>query len=190
MWPSNFSLAEDLDRGTRAIQAQIAALVRAGLMVMKDSPTGRRYGERDKTTKKLNLAHCFGFDLSMLAIRYEELKQAAERHASMKAAKGLARRRAFIAKTKLLQMIETVDEEKLWSTYWEQLESRVASLTPSLKGRLTLLEANHLTESLERMAEDAQALLTKTLEEKASTEEDSSANESDFTLKTSTNDPV
>jgi replication initiation protein RepC len=94
VWPSNFTLAEDLDCSMRAIQAQVAGLVRAGLIAMKDSPTGRRYGERDAATKKLTLAHCYGFDLSLLAIRYSELKAAADKHASAKAAKAEARRRA------------------------------------------------------------------------------------------------
>ena len=189
VWPSNFSLAEDLDRTPRAIQTQIAALQRAGFLVMKDSPTGRRYGERSSTNKKLTLRHCYGFDLSLLAIRYPDLKEAARRHADNKAAKAAARRRGFIAKTKLLQMIATADGERLWSTYWEDLEPRLRALSQTLKERLTLAEALHLAASLERLAEDAQTLLTKTLEERPKPEEDSSAHESAFTLKTLTIDP-
>jgi len=190
VWPSNFSLAEDLDRTPRAIQTQIAALQRAGLLVMKDSPTGRRYGERNSTTRKLTLAHCYGFDLSLLAIRHADLKQAAQRHADSKTAKGAARRRSFIAKTKLLQMIATADAEGLWSAYWEDLEPQLRSLSQTLKERLTLAEALHLAASIERLVEEAQTLLTRALEEKQNPEEDSSAHESTFTLKTSTNDPV
>jgi replication initiation protein RepC len=190
VWPSNFTLAEDLDRSMRAIQAQIAGLVSAGLVAMKDSPTGRRYGERDATTKKLTLAHCYGFDLSLLAIRYAELKEAADKHASTKAAKAEVRRRAFIAKTKLLQMTDAAAEANLWSIYWEDLEGRLSSLSTTLKERLTLIEANHLADVLERMAQDAQALLTKALQESAQTEEDSSAHESSCTLKTFTIDPL
>jgi replication initiation protein RepC len=190
VWPSNFSLAEDLDRTPRAIQTQIAGLQRAGLLVMKDSPTGRRYGERDSVTKKLRLPHSYGFDLSLLAIRYADLKEAAQRHVEAKAAKATARRRSFIAKTKLLQMIATADAESLWSGYWEDLEPRLRSLALVLKERLTLDEALHLASSLERMAEDAEALLAKAIKEKQNAEEDSSVHESAFTLKTYTNDPL
>ena len=188
VWPSNFSLAEDLDRTPRAIQTQIAALQRAGFLVMKDSPTGRRYGERSSTTRKLTLVHCYGFDLSLLAIRYPDLNRAAQLHAANKTAKAGARRRSFIAKTKLLQMIATADAESIWSAYWEELEPRLRSLGETLKQRLTLAEALHLASSLERLADDAQALLTKALEEKAQSGEDLCADEFAFTLKTFTND--
>jgi replication initiation protein RepC len=189
VWPSNFSLAEDLDRSPRAIQAQIAALQAAGFLVMKDSPTGRRYGERD-AGKKIVLAHSYGFDLSLLAIRHAELVDAARRHADNKAAKGEARRRAFIAKTRLLQMMDTADAEQLWSAYWEELEPRLRSLAESLRLRLTLAEVLHVSNTLEKMAEDAQALLTLALAEKPRAAKDSSAHESSFTLKTHTNDPL
>jgi replication initiation protein RepC len=189
VWPSNFSLAEDLDRSPRAIQAQIASLQAAGFLVMKDSPTGRRYGERNAATKKLMLTHCYGFDLSLLAIRYADLQEAARRHNDNKAAKAEARRRAFIAKTKLLQMIATADAEQLWSSYWEELEPRLRTLTQSLRLRLTLAEALHVGQTLEHLAEEAQNLLTKALAEKAKTSKDSSAHESPCTLKTYTNDP-
>jgi replication initiation protein RepC len=190
VWPSNFSLAEDLDRSPRAIQAQIAALQAAGFLVMKDSPTGRRYGERDGVTKKLRLTHCYGFDLSLLAIRHAELSNAARRHADSKAAKAEARRRAFIAKTKLLQMIATADAEQLWSPYWEDLEPHLRSLSESLRLRLTLAEVLHLAQALERMALEAQTVLTDALAEKAKSGENSSAHESHDTLKTYTNDPL
>ena len=190
VWPSNFSLAEDLNRTPRAIQTQIAALQRAGLLVMKDSPTGRRYGERTGATRKLVLVHCYGFDLSLLAIRYQELKEAAQRHADTKAAKAAARRRAFIAKAKLLQMIGAADKEGLWSAYWQDLETHVRSLAENLRQRLTLDEAQHLAASLERHAEDAQSILDKAFAERQNSGEDSPAHESAFTLKTLTTDPV
>lgn len=190
VWPSNFSLAEDLDRTPRAIQTQIAALQRAGLLVMKDSPTGRRYGERNSATKRLHLAHCFGFDLSLLAIRYADLKEAARRHADTKAAKAAARRRGFIAKTKLLQMIATADAETLWSGYWERVETTLRASADALKQRLTLDEALHLATTLERLAGEAETILANALKERSTPEEDSSAHESAFTLKTLTNDPL
>ena len=45
------------------------ALFEAGIFVIRDNPQGRRYGRRDD---KGRIIEAYGFDLSPLALRYDE----------------------------------------------------------------------------------------------------------------------
>jgi replication initiation protein RepC len=84
-WPSNDMLGEELQRSRTVVQSLIRAAVRAGLVHMKDSGNGKRYGYRGDRGE---IVEAFGFDLSPLGARWEEF-------ADLTAARGLdqARRR-------------------------------------------------------------------------------------------------
>jgi replication initiation protein RepC len=84
-WPSNDMLGEELQRSRTVIQGLIRSLVRAGLVHMKDSGNGKRYGYRGDRGE---IVEAFGFDLSPLAVRWDEF-------ADLAAARGVeqARRR-------------------------------------------------------------------------------------------------
>jgi replication initiation protein RepC len=188
VWPSNLTLADDLGRELRSVQVLIADLVAAGFVVMRDSPTGKRYGERDRTGK-IDLARSYGFDLSVLALRFDELKAAAQQHARLRAERAAARRRAYIAKAKLLQAIETASEAGLWCGYWDQLESDTAPLFRDLRGRTSHAELQRLAQVLEGMAADAGAMLIKWLETAPGTTNNAPVGASHDTLYTYTTDP-
>jgi replication initiation protein RepC len=89
-WPSNDMLGEELQRSRTAIQSLIRAAVRAGLVHMKDSGNGKRYGYRGDRGE---IIEAFGFDLSPLGARWEEfaditaargIEQARRRHLRLK----------------------------------------------------------------------------------------------------------
>ena len=68
-WPSNDMLGQELDRSRTVIQGLTRAAVKAGLVHMRDSGNGKRYGYRGDQGEILE---AFGFDLSPLAVRYDE----------------------------------------------------------------------------------------------------------------------
>jgi replication initiation protein RepC len=78
-WPSNDMLGEELQRSRTVVQGLIRAAVGGGLVHMKDSGNGKRYGYRGARGE---IVEGFGFDLSPLAVRYEEF-------ADLAAARGL-----------------------------------------------------------------------------------------------------
>jgi len=86
-WPSNDMLGQELDRSRTVVQGLIRAAVKAGLVHMRDSGNGKRYGYRGDRGEIID---AFGFDLSPLAVRYDEF-------ADIAAARGLeqARRRTL-----------------------------------------------------------------------------------------------
>ena len=68
-WPSNDMLGEELQRSRTVIQGLIRTAVRAGLVHMKDSGNGKRWGYRGERGQ---IIEAFGFDLSPLAVRWDE----------------------------------------------------------------------------------------------------------------------
>lgn len=89
-WPSNDMLGEELQRSRTAVQSLIRAAVRAGLVHMKDSGNGKRYGYRGDRGE---IIEAFGFDLSPLGARWDEfaditaargIEQARRRHLRLK----------------------------------------------------------------------------------------------------------
>jgi replication initiation protein RepC len=86
-WPSNDALCEELQRSRTVVQGLIREAVRAGLVHMKDSGNGKRWGHRDERGV---IVEAFGFDLAPLAVRWDEF-------ADLAAARGLeqAQRRAL-----------------------------------------------------------------------------------------------
>src|SRR5690348_1814167 len=75
VWPSAAMQAQELDLSPSQVKAINRQLIEAGLITMKDSPNGKRYGHRDQQGR---IIEAYGFDLSPLAARYAELVRLAE----------------------------------------------------------------------------------------------------------------
>ena len=69
-WPSARHQAEFLGLSLARVKQLNRALFEAGVFVIRDNEQGKRYGRRDPETKRI--IEAFGFDLSPLALRYDE----------------------------------------------------------------------------------------------------------------------
>jgi replication initiation protein RepC len=134
-WPSNDMLGEELQRSRTVIQGLIREVVRAGLVHMKDSGNGKRYGYRGDRGE---IVEAFGFDLSPLAVRWEEF-------ADLAAARGLeqARRRHLRRKVgELRREIRTVCADALEKGYggldWQACVDRASGRPPRTPSLLEL----------------------------------------------------
>ncbi|GGL36078.1 replication initiation protein [Caulobacter rhizosphaerae] len=106
-WPSNDMLCEELQRSRTVVQGLIREAVRAGLVHMRDSGNGKRWGYRDE---RGFIIEAFGFDLAPLAVRWDEF-------ADLAAARGLeqAQRRALMRKLgEVRREIRTVCADALY----------------------------------------------------------------------------
>ena len=74
VWPSAALQRQALDLGVTQAKALNRLLVELGLVVMKDSPNGKRFGRRDA---KRRIIEAYGFDLAPLAARQAEFEAAA-----------------------------------------------------------------------------------------------------------------
>jgi replication initiation protein RepC len=131
VWPSALLEQEALGLSETQAKRLNRCLIEAGLVTMKDSPNGKRYGKRDG---KGRIVEAYGFDLSPLAARYEEFVQLAEEGRAEREAMGRLRRRATIARKGILQILETARDYELSGEEWAMLERDAAAIARTIKG--------------------------------------------------------
>ncbi len=71
VWASNNFLTEQLGWSLSALRRHVRRLCEAGVIAMKDSPNGKRWGRRDDEG---HIIEAYGFDLAPLAARAEEFE--------------------------------------------------------------------------------------------------------------------
>src|SRR5271163_4486719 len=76
VWPSASMQQEALGLSPTQIKEINCRLIELGLVTMKDSPNGKRYGRRHEKTG--HIIEAYGFDLSPIATRHAEFRRLAE----------------------------------------------------------------------------------------------------------------
>src|SRR3954447_4886997 len=147
VWPSARIQQEALGLSSTQVKATNRQLIERGLVTMKDSPNGKRYGIRDP---KRRIVEAYGFDLAPLAVRHAEFVQLAEAGRAERRAMGQLRRRATIARKAIVQILETAAEYGFSGEEWRALASEMLALTRALRGIERLDEMEAGVASLER----------------------------------------
>ncbi|MBS3025410.1 plasmid replication protein RepC [Acidiphilium multivorum] len=156
VWPSAFMQSEALGLGLSQMKALNRHLVELGLVVMKDSPNGKRYGRRNKAGR---IIEAYGFDLSPLAVRMEEFRAMAERGRETREAIRQLRRRASIASTGLLQIAATAAEYGVLDLAWQSQAEETQKLARRLAKADRLDELCSGVAHLERRQQEARERL-------------------------------
>src|SRR3954453_20509263 len=131
VWPSARMQQEALGLSSTQVKATNRQLIELGLVTMKDSPNGKRYGVRDPTRR---IIEAYGFDLSPMAQRHTEFVRVAEKGRAERRAMGRLRRRAMIARKAIIQILETAAEYGFTGEEWQTLASDMLALTRPLRG--------------------------------------------------------
>jgi replication initiation protein RepC len=130
VWPSAETQQLALGLSPTRTKAANRALIEAGLVTMKDSPNGKRYGKRDP---KGRIVEAYGFDLSPIAMRHAEfLRLAAEAKAEREELRRL-RRRATIARNGIAQILETAAEYGFQGEEWLRLRRDTQDIAQALR---------------------------------------------------------
>jgi replication initiation protein RepC len=130
VWPSALLQQEALGLSETQAKRLNRSLIEAGLVTMKDSPNGKRYGKRDP---KGRIVEAYGFDLSPLAARYGDFVRLAEEGRAEREAMGRLRRRATIARKGIVQILETARDYALEGEEWATLERDAQTIVQALK---------------------------------------------------------
>jgi replication initiation protein RepC len=140
VWPSALLQQEALGVSETQAKRLNRHLIEVGLITMKDSPNGKRYGRRDARGR---IVEAYGFDLSPLAARYQEFVRLAEEGRAEREAMGRLRRRATIARKGIAQILETARDYDLTGEEWAILDREARSIVRELKRaeRADVLEA-------------------------------------------------
>jgi replication initiation protein RepC len=156
VWPSASMQREALGLSASQAKAINRALIEAGVLTMKDSPNGKRYGVRDRAGR---ITEAYGFDLSPIAARHAEFVRLAEEARAERADMGRLRRRATIARKGIVQIIETAGEYGLQGEDWAGLARDTGSLARALRAVERPAEMLLGVESLERRQRAARECL-------------------------------
>jgi replication initiation protein RepC len=117
VWPSAAMQADALSLSLTRVKALNRYLIESGLVAMKDSPNGKRYGRRNKNG---DIIEAYGFDLSPLAVRREEFRALAESGRETRKTIRYLRRRASVASIGLQQIAATASEYRLLDSAWAE----------------------------------------------------------------------
>jgi replication initiation protein RepC len=148
VWPSASMQQEALGLSPSQVKEINRRLIELGLVTMKDSPNGKRYGKRHPQSGQI--IEAYGFDLSPVAMRHAEFRRLAEEGRAERAAFGRLRRRATIARKAIAQILETVAEYAIEGEEWQTLAQETGALTRALRGVERLDEMEAGVTSLER----------------------------------------
>jgi replication initiation protein RepC len=156
VWPSALLQQEALGVSETQAKRLNRYLIELGLITMKDSPNGKRYGRRDTRGR---IVEAYGFDLSPLAARYQQFVQLAEEGRAEREAMGLLRRRATIARKGIVQILETARDYDLTGEEWPILEREARTIVQELRRTDGPDDMEAGVVSLERRQQEARSRL-------------------------------
>jgi replication initiation protein RepC len=156
VWPSASMQEEALGLSPTQVKEINRRLIELGLVTMKDSPNGKRYGKRDPRGR---IVEAYGFDLAPIAARHAEFRRLAEEGRAERLAMGRLRRRATIARKAIVQILETAAEYAIEGEEWQTLARETEALTRALRAVERVDEMETGVASLERRQQAARERL-------------------------------
>lgn len=133
VWASNYFLMEQTGFSLSALRRHVRRIAELGLIWIKDSPNGKRFGHRDEDGV---IVLAYGFDLAPLAARAEEFEAL---YAQIKAEREFctAQRNAITVTRRIVRAkIEKALESGLRGP-WRELQEEFAVLLEALPKRTT-----------------------------------------------------
>ena len=155
VFPSNKAICERLNgMPCSTMRRHIARLVDAGLLMRRDSPNGKRYVRKHGEERV-----AFGFDLSLLYCRSEEIARAAE--AVLEAEDRVRRLREVVSlmRRDLAALADFGEEVQPGLGLWDQFRDKVVLTARALRRKLTLEELSAFRADLEALLDHARNVI-------------------------------
>jgi len=164
VWPSNRQLAlRAHGMAPATLRRHIAGLVDAGLVVRRDSPNGKRYARKGEGGE---IDQAFGFDLTPLVARADEIESLAEEVRAADRALRLARERITICRRDIAKMIAAGLEEGVATRRegrgpadWSEVHAHFRSIVEGIPRNAGLTELEGIADDLSTLADDVFMLL-------------------------------
>jgi len=168
VFPSNKAICERLNgMPGSTMRRHLARLVEAGLLMRRDSPNGKRYVRK---TGEERVA--FGFDLSPLYCRSEEIARAAE--AVREAEERVRRLREVVSlmRRDLAALAEFGEDIQPGFGFWDQLRDTAALTARALRRKLSFDDLAAYRGELEALLDQARNLIDGPETEEMNTNDD------------------
>lgn len=165
VFPSNKAICERLNgMPCSTMRRHLARLVEAGLLMRRDSPNGKRYVRKHGEERV-----AFGFDLSPLYCRTEEITRAAE--AVREAEDRVRRLREVVSlmRRDLAALAEFGEEIQPGLGLWDQFRDKAVLTARALRRKLTLEELSAYRIDLEALLDHARNVIDGPETEKMNT---------------------
>ena len=160
VFPSNRQLTLRANGMAAAtLRRHIAALVDRGLVIRRDSPNGKRYARKGGGGE---VEQAFGFDLSPLVARADEIEAWAEEARAEDRARRLSRERITLHRRDIAKMIETALEEGVASPTpdgWTGVLTRFSAISVRVPKVATSDELAPFVEALAAMLDQIRKVL-------------------------------
>lgn len=156
VFPSNIQLslrAHGMPGST--LRRHLAVLVDAGLILRRDSANGKRYARKDGSGE---VESAFGFDLSPLLARSEELAMLAQQVVAQRIALRRARENLTICRRDVRKLITAAIEEGVEGD-WRAVEDMYATLIGRIPRNAALSNIKEACEEMEMLKEEIINLL-------------------------------
>jgi replication initiation protein RepC len=137
------------------LRRQLAALVNAGLIVRKDSANGKRFARKDRAGE---VEDAYGFDLSPLLARAEELAQLAQRVAADRAQFRRTKEALTVCRRDVRKLISAAMEEGA-SGNWGAIEVMYVELVSRIPRTPTIGDLTSILEEMEMLQAEILNLL-------------------------------
>jgi len=131
IWASNNFLMEQTGFSLSTLRLHVRRLCEAGLIWMKDSPNGKRYGARDADGY---IVEAYGFDLAPMAARAEEFEQLHARLQEERQFCKSLRNTITVTRRVIRAKIEKAQESSLRGP-WRELQEEYALMLEKLPKR-------------------------------------------------------
>ena len=155
VWPSNAFLEEQTGWSLRAVQRHTRRLCEAGIISMKDSSNGKRYGKRDEEGV---IIEAYGFDMAPLAARTAEFEALHAHNLEERALCQSLRTMITVSRRVIRAKIEKAYESGLRGP-WKELQQEFALMLSKLpkrsEGSDVLLDIADWFKALREKVEDA-----------------------------------
>jgi replication initiation protein RepC len=161
VWPSAAMQQQEMGLGASQVKNLNRHLVELGLVVMRDSPNGKRYGRRSPQGR---IIEAYGFDLSPIASRFAEFQAVAQAGKEERTRLQALRRRATIARNGIRQLLETAVEQRITGVEWDACRDAAGSATRGVAGRRNSEEMEMAVATLERTQSEMRRCLEVVLE--------------------------
>jgi replication initiation protein RepC len=158
VWPSNASLCAALGISESRLKELIRQLCELGLVVMEDSPSGRRDGKRNKAGR---IIEAWGFDLSLFAVRMAEFKRLTDEWRARQARLKQLHKERSRARKEAQQLVDCLQTAGLIDELPADFADRVerADIAAKRAKDIAALEAS--TVELRQLAEEARAVVVR-----------------------------
>jgi replication initiation protein RepC len=137
------------------LRRHLACLVDAGLIIRRDSPNGKRFARRGQGGA---IEDAFGFDLTPLVARAEEIENLAEEVRAENRAMALLREKITLTRRDIAKMIATGIEEGVPGD-WEAFHLRYATFSGRYARNLLRADLEALAAELAALAAEIRKLL-------------------------------